>query len=143
MSEKKETKTNHNKKITIGSVPINQRSPSSKHSHKNTVTNANGTIDGHPTNKIESHSPLIANNKPSPTKTSRNQVSANWNSVAGSLKSQRNFPSAKKIGKIVETNPLLLLLFFLNFSRNFPPLFTIPLFCIRFSSKIKCNCIRL
>lgn len=99
MSGKKETKIN-SKKITIGSVPINQRSPSSKYSNKNTVTNTNGLIDENPKNKVENQtSPLAANNKPSPAKTSRNQVSANWNSVAGSLKSHRTIPSTKKIGK--------------------------------------------
>lgn len=101
MSGKKESKVN-NKKITIGSVPINQRSPSSKHSNKNTVTNVtNPSLDGNVMNKVEPTNPLTASNKSSPTKTSRNQVSANWNSVAVSLKSQRTIQSAKKIGKSI------------------------------------------
>ncbi|XP_031632880.1 RNA exonuclease 4 [Contarinia nasturtii] len=106
MSGKKETKIN-NKKILIGSVPIIQRSPSSKQLNKSTVTNANGLKDGHQTNKIDTHGPL-ATNKPSPAKTSRNQVSANWNSVAGSLKSQRTIPSAKKIGFLPKSSAIAL-----------------------------------
>lgn len=104
MSAKKETKT-QNKKITIGSVPINQRSPSSKHNNKttntiNTTTNASGLKDINPIIKLDSNGAL-ATTKASPAKTSRNQVSANWNSVAGSLKSQRTIPTSKKFGNYI------------------------------------------
>lgn len=134
MSGKKESKVN-NKKITIGSVPVNQRSPSSKHSTKNTVTNAtNRPLDGSAVNKVEPSNPLAASNKASPTKTSRNQVSANWNSVAGSLKSQRTISSTKKIGTIYHLHKPLpkrvqLIVFFA--------------IVVRFSSKVKCDCVGL
>lgn len=99
MSGKKEVKIN-NKKILIGSVPIIQRSPSSKQLNKSTPTNSNGLKDEHQSKNNDTHGPL-ATNKPSPTtKTSRNQVSANWNSVANTLKSQRTIEKSKKIGKL-------------------------------------------
>lgn len=97
MSAKKETKI-QNKKISIASLPINQRSPSSKNNNKPaTVPNSSGLKDTNPVSKIDNNCPL-ATNKSSPTRTSRNQVSANWNSVAGALKSQRTTSSAKKTG---------------------------------------------
>lgn len=100
MSSKKDIKI-HNKKILIASVPINQRSPNSKQSNKSTVASNHDAIEGNPLSKIDGNGQLTPPNKPSPTKTSRNQVGANWNSVAGTLKSQRNISSSKKIGKII------------------------------------------
>lgn len=101
MSGKNEAKTN-NRKISIGSVPVNQqRSPSSKHTNKIITVNNDGK-DENAINKMDGNGPLTAANKPSPAKTSRNQVSANWNSVAGTLKSQRTIPPNKKNGKYTE-----------------------------------------
>lgn len=98
MSAKKDTKI-HNKKHLNSTVPVNQRSPNSKQSNKSTVVSNHDAIDVNPLNKIDGNGQLTATNKSSPTKTSRNQVSANWNSVAGTLKPQRTIPSNKKIGK--------------------------------------------
>lgn len=98
MSAKKETKLN-SKKIAIGSLPVNQRSPSTKNQNKVTVTNSNGLKDSNPMTKIDADDDPMTVNKTTPTKTSRNQVSANWNSVAATFKSQRTIPSSKKIGK--------------------------------------------
>lgn len=74
-----------------------QRSPNGKNNqnyHKNTKTTsiplAHTLLNTQSSNKLEV--------KPSSTKTSRNQVSGNWNSVAGTLKAQRNIPITKKIG---------------------------------------------
>lgn len=96
MSTKKDTKIN-NKKISIGTMPINQRSPSSKQCDS-AVANSTGLKEANSVKKSDSNSPILATNKLSPAKTSRSQVSANWNSVAGTLKSHRTIPSAKKIG---------------------------------------------
>lgn len=99
MSVKNETKINH-RKISVGSTPLVQHSPSTKNQNKTTNTaNCNGLKDSTPTNVIDDNA-TITTNKTTPTKTSRNQVSANWNSVAASLKSQRTIPSSKKNGKI-------------------------------------------
>lgn len=101
MSTKKDTKSN-NKKISIGTMPINQRSPCSKQCDSavkiSAVANSTGLKESNSVKKSDSNSPILATNKLSPAKTSRNQVSANWNSVAGTLKSTRPIPSAKKIG---------------------------------------------
>lgn len=101
MSTKKDTKIN-NKKILVGTMPINQRSPSSKQCDTAAkiaavAANATGLKEANSVKKSDNSSPIPAN-KLSPAKTSRNQVSANWNSVAGTLKSHRTIPSAKKIG---------------------------------------------
>lgn len=101
MSTKKDTKIN-NKKNSIGTMPINQRSPSSKQCDSAVkiaaVANSTGLKEANSVKKNDTNSPMLATNKLSPAKTSRNQVSANWNSVAGSLKSHRTIPSTKKIG---------------------------------------------
>lgn len=110
MSGKKDNKIN-NKKTVIGSVPTGQRNPTAKHCTNKTNTNPHTTAPmGNPmcmkntntnatiNNKTDNNC-LLVTNKLSPTKTSRNQVNANWNSVAGTLKSQRAIPSNKKIGK--------------------------------------------
>lgn len=101
MSTKKDTKIN-NKKILVGTMPINQRSPSSKQCDTAAkiaavAANATGLKEANSVKKSDNSSPIPAN-KLSPAKTSRNQVSANWNSVAGTLKSHRTIPSAKKNG---------------------------------------------
>lgn len=101
MSTKKDTKIN-SKKILVGTMPINQRSPSSKQCDTAAkiaavAANATGLKEANSVKKSDNSSPIPAN-KLSPAKTSRNQVSANWNSVAGTLKSHRTIPSAKKIG---------------------------------------------
>lgn len=90
-------------------MPINQRSPSSKQCDTAVkiaavAANATGLKEANSVKKSDSNSPIPAN-KLSPAKTSRNQVSANWNSVAGTLKSHRTIPSAKKIGMFSTTNP--------------------------------------
>lgn len=92
-NEQKQT----NKKTHISTPIALQRSPNSKtnqnHS-KNTkttsLTMANALLNTQSPNKLDV--------KPSSTKTSRNQVSANWNSAAGSLKTHRHIPTTKKIG---------------------------------------------
>lgn len=100
MSAKKDIKINP-KKGSVGSVPMNPRGPP-KHSTKNTlhVSNSNGLKDENAITKIDCNNVnfVLAPNKPSPTKTSRNQVSANWNNVANTLKSQRTIAPSKKIG---------------------------------------------
>lgn len=83
-------------------MPINQRSPSSKQCDTAAkiaavAANATGLKEANSVKKSDNSSPIPAN-KLSPAKNSRNQVSANWNSVAGTLKSHRTIPSAKKIG---------------------------------------------
>lgn len=86
--------------MSVGSTPLVQRSPSIKNQNKtNTTANCNGLKESTPTNVIDDNA-TITTNKTTPTKTSRNQVSANWNSVAASLKSQRTIPSSKKNGKM-------------------------------------------
>lgn len=97
MSSKKETKTVSSKKISTGTVPMNQRSPNSKIHNKTAVTTANSLKDANHTKKPDTNFGLTPI-KPSPTKTSRNQVSANWNSVAGTIKPPRSTASAKKSG---------------------------------------------
>lgn len=100
MNTKKETKINNKK---TGAAPINQHSPSTKNQNKTTLTHSNGQKDDDPIDKIDANA-SVDTNKTTPTKTSRNQVSANWNSVADTLKSQRNIPASKKIGKFHHTN---------------------------------------
>lgn len=98
MNAKKESKINC-KKNAICSLPVIQRSPNSKQTNKTTVANNVGKGEN-AISKMDGSSPLTPTNKPSPTKTSRNQVNANWNSVAGTFKSQRTIPSNKKNGKL-------------------------------------------
>lgn len=96
MATKNEQKQTH-KKTYLSTPMALQRSPNSKNNqnhNKNTktasITMANALLTTQSANKLDV--------KPSSTKTCRNQVSANWNSVAGSLKTQRNIPTTKKIG---------------------------------------------
>lgn len=86
-----------NKKIHLCTPMALQRSPNSKNNqnhNKNTkttsITMTNALLSTQSENKLEV--------KPSSMKTSRNQVSGNWNSVAASLKTQRNISTTKKIG---------------------------------------------
>ena len=103
MSTKKDTKIN-NKKCSIGTLAtINQRNPCLKQCDSTAVkiSAAANSIKPKEANsqiKCENSSSILVTNKLSPAKTSRNQVSANWNSVAGTLKPQRTIPSSRKIG---------------------------------------------
>lgn len=126
MSGKKEIKLNNKK---IGSVPENQRSPNTKQVNKSTVSNNNEAKDGNPLSKIDANGQLATPNRPSPTKISRNQVGANWSSVAGGLKSRNT--SNKKIGKHIHSYSLVVVAQ------------TNALFVCRLSFKSKCNCIGL
>lgn len=98
MSTKKDNKTNNKKIHSIGAMPINPRTSCMKQCDA-TIANSGGLKEANSVCQSDSIGPILASNKLSPAKTSRNQVSANWNSVASTLKSQRTIPANKKIGK--------------------------------------------
>lgn len=96
MSTKNDTKTNK-KSHSIGAMPMNQRNACLKQCDA-AIANSVGLKEANSVCKVDTIGTILASNKLSPAKTSRNQVSANWNSVAGTIKSQRTIPSSKKIG---------------------------------------------
>lgn len=84
MSNKKDSKRNINSAIPKCPKPTKTTTSHNENvAEKNENTTTNTTVTS----------------KTSPTKLNRNQVSANWSTVVGSLKSQRHVPPQKKIGK--------------------------------------------
>lgn len=103
---KKEQKVNNNnKRISHNTTATNnnQRNQNAKvisqtKTSTKAVGNTNVVLGVNSINKIDSNLSIVST-KSTVTKTNRNQVSANWNNVAGSLKSSRSIPSNKKLGK--------------------------------------------